>query len=310
MFRLGLVGVGSWGMRCAASVGRRSDARVVLYARASGSDDVALPGATRADDWHALVERARGGELDALIVATTPDHQAVVAKAAVLAGVPAVVEKPLGLSRTAAETVLEAVRSSAAPPPLVVDYLQLYTPGHRALRALVRDAGVSVVSIETEGSNQGPFRNFSSLYDYGPHDISLCLDLLGADAACHLGKVEKRAGAEGGELFDVELALGSTSIAMRVGNGATAKVRRFRATLADGRVLTSEPLASSERRLVDGGVSVPVGEELPLDVMISEFLERVGRFRAGERSRDDELRNAAFSVRVNEILDAIAQRTS
>jgi predicted dehydrogenase len=309
MFRLGLVGVGAWGMRCAATIERRGDARIVLYARASGADDVAIHGATRAENWQSLVHRAREGEVDALVVATVPEHQAEVARAAILAGIPAVVEKPLGLSHAAAERVLEAVRSSENPPPLVVNYVQLYAPGHRALRRLVRDAGVPVVSIATEGTSRGPFRSFSSLYDYGPHDISLCLDLLGAASPFRLARVERRAGADAGEIFDVELSLGSTSVSLRVGNGATTKTRRFTATLAGGRTLASEPLAPPERLLVDGGAPVRVAEALPLDVMFSEFLERVARFRSGERNREDELRSAEFSARVNEILEAIAQRT-
>jgi predicted dehydrogenase len=310
MFRLGLVGVGSWAMRCAATLARRDDCRITLYARGSGTGDVPIEGATRADDWRALLDRARRGELDGIVVATTPEHQAEVAEAAVLAGVPAVVEKPIGLSRTAAERVLTAVRSSQSAPPLLVNYVQLYTPGHRALRALVREAGVPLVSIETEGSNRGPFRRFSSLYDYGPHDLSLCLDLCGAQSPFHVLEVTKRPGAEAGELFEVELSLGSTRVAMRVGSGGSTKMRRFSATLAGGRTLTSEPLAPSERLLLDGGVPVPVSETLPLDVMFSEFLERVARFRAGLFDRETELRNAAFSVRVNEILDAIAKKTS
>ena len=310
MFRIGLVGVGSWGMRCAATLERRGDAHVVLYARASGAGDVAIRGATRAENWQSLLLRAQGGELDAIVVATTPEHQAEVARAAVLAGVPAVVEKPLGLSRAAAEHVLDAVRSSENPPPLCVNYVQLYTPGHRALRTLVRDAGVPVVSITTEGSNRGPFRRFSSLHDYAPHDISLCLDLLGSDGAIRLGEVVKRPGVDGGEIFDIDCSLGATRVAMRVGNGATTKTRRFSATLANGRTLTSDPLAPPERLLVDGGTAVPVSETLPLDLMFSEFLTRVGSFKAGERNRTDELRNAAFSVRVNELLDAIVEKTS
>jgi predicted dehydrogenase len=297
-------------MRCAATLERRGDARVVLYARGSGTGDVAIAGASRAENWQSLLDRARAGELDAVVVATTPEHQAEVARAAVLAGVPAVVEKPLGLSRAAAERVFEAVRSTDNPPPLAVNYVQLYTPAYRALRERVRDAAVPVVSIETEGSNRGPFRSFSSLYDYGPHDISMCLDLLGADAEFRLGNVVKRPGVDGGELFDAEFSLGSTRVALRVGSGATTKTRRFSATLAGGRTLTSEPLAPAERLLVDGGTWVQVAETLPLDVMFSEFLTRVGRFAAGERNRDEELRNAAFSVRVNGVLDAIAKQTS
>ena len=138
MIRFGLVGVGSWAQRYVATVLRRDDCRIDSFARSSRANDVTIAGATRVDGWPTLFERARGGDLDALIVATTPENQAEIANAAVRAGVPAVVEKPLGLSRAAAEGVLEGVRGSKNAPPLVVNYVQLYTPAHRRLCALVK----------------------------------------------------------------------------------------------------------------------------------------------------------------------------
>ena len=306
MIRLGLVGVGSWGQRYVATVLRRDDCRIVSFARSSGTSEVAIPGAKQVASSEALLELARDGELDALIVSTTPDHQAEVAAAAVAAGVPAVVEKPLGSSRADAERVLESVRVSKSAPPLVVNYVQLYTPGYRTLRALVERANTPLVSIASEGSNRGAFRSFSSLYDYGPHDLSLSLDLVGTNAPFRLEKATKRPGAGGGELFDAEFVLGDTRVSMRVGNGATAKTRRFSVTLAGGRTLSHDNLAPPESMLIDGGVPVPLDGTLPLDQMLSEFVERCERWKRGERDHARELRNAEFSVRVNEILDAIA----
>jgi predicted dehydrogenase len=310
MIRLGLVGVGSWGQRYIATVARRDDCRIVSFARSTAAGDVAIPGATQVASWRALVDRARGDELDAIVVATTPENQAEVAAEAVAAGVPAIVEKPLGLSRAAAERVLTSVRASDGAPPVVVNYAQLYTPGHRALRSLVSEAGAPVVSIASEGSNRGPFRRFSSLYDYGPHDLSLCLDLLGAGSAFRLEKVATRPGVDGGELFDAEFVLGPARVVMRVGNGATAKARRFSVTLSGGRTLTHDGLAEPGSMLVDDAKPVRVDATLPLDVMLSEFLGRCERWKRGERDHAFEVRSAEFSVRMNEILDTIARAAS
>jgi predicted dehydrogenase len=306
MIRLGLVGVGSWGQRYVATVLRLDDCRIVSFARSSGTSAVAIPGATRVASTRALLELARDGELDALVVSTTPAHQAEVAVAAVTAGVPAIVEKPLGSSRADSERVLESVRASKSTAPLVVNYVQLYTAGHRALRTLVERANAPLVSIASEGSNHGPFRGFSSLYDYGPHDLAMCLELVGTNAPFRLEKATKRRGADGGELFDAEFFLGETRVVLRVGNGATAKARRFSVTLAGGRTLSHDHLAPPEAMLTDDGVPVPMDGPLPLDRMLSEFVERCERWKRGERDHARELRNAEFSVRVNEILDAIA----
>jgi predicted dehydrogenase len=310
MIRFGLVGVGPWARRYVATIARRDDARIDAFARSSNADDVTIAGATRVDGWQTLLERARGGELDAVIVATTPENQAEVAHAAVRAGVPAVVEKPLGLSRDAAARVLEAVRASNDAPPLAVNYVHLYTPAHRKLSLLVREAGgpAAIAAIATEGTNRGPFRRFPSLYDYGPHDLSLCLDLLGMESPHRIEAARKLAGDGAGEIFEAELVFGSTRVALRVGNGARAKTRRFTVTLKDARTLTNDNLAPPESMLTENGKPVALDSALPLDVLLSEFIAHVARWKSGAHTGD--VRNAEFSVRVNEILDGIAVAAS
>jgi predicted dehydrogenase len=307
MIRFGLVGVGAWAKRYVATIARRDDCRIDLFTRSSRATDVTIEGATRVEGWPTLLERAHDGELDAVIVATTPENQAEVAEAAVRAGVPAVVEKPLGLSRSAADRVLRAVRASSKVPPLCVNYVQIYTPAHRKLRELVREAGGSreIVSIASEGTNRGPFRSFSSLYDYGPHDLSLCLDVLGASATYRIEAARKLEGAEQGELFEARLLVAGAHVVFRVGSGASKKTRRFTVVLEGGRTLTNDDLAPPDSKLTDDGKPVPLEDALPLDVMLSEFAQRVDRWKAGERDHGAEIRSAEFSVRINEILDAV-----
>jgi predicted dehydrogenase len=298
MIRFGLVGVGPWAQRYVATIARRDDARIDSFARSPHAVDVTIAGATRVGDWQTLLARAERGELDAVIVATTPENQAEIAFAAVRAGVPAVVEKPLGLSSTAAERVLEAVRASNDAPPLAVNYVHLYTPAHQKLSTRVREAGgaAAIATIAT----------FSSLYDYGPHDLALCLDLVGSESPHRIEVAKKLGGDAEGEIFEVTLVLGSTRVALRVGNGARAKTRRFTLTLRNGRTFTNDDLAPPSSVLTENGKPVPLDSALPLDVMLSEFVARVERWKRGVRHHAEEVRNAEFSVRINQILDAVA----
>ena len=176
MKRLGLIGLGAWGQRYLETVRRREDCSITTLARAS-------EGTT----WREVLELARSGRLDGVIVATTPDSQVQIAKATLSAGIPALVEKPLGLSRAVAESVLRGMPDPS--PPLIVDYIHLYAPAYRRLKALVD--GSAVVGITSEGENRGPFRGWSPLYDYGSHDAALCLDLLGVDSPFHLRHVRR-----------------------------------------------------------------------------------------------------------------------
>ena len=174
--RLGLIGVGAWGRRYLETIARRQDCQVVAFARHTPGGGFSLAGAVPCESWRDLLGRAQDRALDGLVVATTPENQAEVAGAALAAGVPSLIEKPLGLSGAAAQDLCTALSRLPRKPPILINYVHLWAPSYRALRGLVREAqarGGKVTAIEAEGCSRGPFRGWSSLFDYGPHDLAL-----------------------------------------------------------------------------------------------------------------------------------------
>jgi predicted dehydrogenase len=308
VIRLGLVGVGAWGRRYVDTISRRADCRIVAFARGSSGRDFALPGAIQHDSWQVLLERAQQGDLDGVIVAATPTLQADVGVAALSAGVPSLIEKPLGLSAGAVERVRDALRSAMRKPPIVVNHVHLWAPAYRQLQALVRQGGVArVSSIESEGYSKGPFRGWSSLYDYGPHDIAMCLGLMGVDAPFVLEEVCARPPAEPqGTLLQARFKLGSAKSTIRVGNGGATKCRRFTATLSDGRTLVYDDLQPHPGKLLDSGRPVPVAPEMPLDQVLGDFLSQITLWMAGRFGGEQAAASLELSARVSSILDEIA----
>ena len=312
MKRLGLVGVGVWGRRYIETVSRRNDCRIVAFARASPANDVDVPGAIRCESWRTMLQLVQRGDVDGIIVATTPDVQAEIAAAAALAGAPALVEKPLGLSRKAADNVLQSWRESERKPPIVVDYIHLFAPAYRGLKsAVLATSGgtAAIVDIESVGTNKGPFRNWSPLYDYGSHDVALCLDLLGANAPFRVHYARKLPTSAGlaGELVEASFDLDTVRVSVQLGNGAAAKSRRFAVTLAGGRTIVYDDCRPHPFKLVDRGEPIPVSERMPLDAALAYFLERIALWARG--GGDDEHASASlgFAVRVAAILDAVAE---
>ena len=60
-----------------------------------------------------------------------------------------------------------------------VNHVYLYHPLFRLLKKKIEDK-VNLKSIYTLGGNYGPFRrDVSSLWDWGPHDLSMCLEIIG-----------------------------------------------------------------------------------------------------------------------------------
>ena len=309
MKRLGLVGVGAWGQRYKKTIEGRGDCRIAAVARRSIRDESIAPGATVCDDWQALVQMAVRRDLDGVIVATTPENQLEIAVACATQGVPLIVEKPLGLSQADVERVRSSLIDGRARAPFLVDYVHLWSPAYRDLRRLVDEAGgpPAIVGIEMEGCNRGPLRSFSSLYDYGPHDVSMALELVGGDAAFRLiDAASTRSDSAGHCLYEVQLELGRVPVHMRVGNGATAKSRRVAVTVGKGRQLVYDDTRQHPFKLCDGDAPVPVAPTPPLDAVLAAFLEMIDIWKRG--AWVPEGRALALSARVNEILDSIAAK--
>jgi predicted dehydrogenase len=308
MKRLGLIGLGAWGKRYVQTIGRRTDCQVVAFARASASGGEDIPNAQRFSSWRALVQAgAHDLPLDGVIVATTPDNQVEVALSAVAWGIPALVEKPLGISRGGAQSVLDAMRACAAPPPVMVDYIHLCAPGYQRLRSLAQSAGRPVVAIEAEGFNKGPFREWSALHDYASHDLAMCLDLLGRDVpfVLHEGRRISPVDAKGA-LHEFRFDLGAARVVMRSGNGAETKARRLAVHFDDGRELVYDDLLPHPDKLHDSGQAVPVDETLPLELVLTQFFAQCDEWRNGTLAPEAAMETVRSSTRIAELLDALA----
>ena len=310
MIRLGLVGVGPWGRRYIEAIGRRTDCRIAAIARRSGEKiDVPLPDVRRRQTWNDLVQDVTRGELDGLIVATEPHSQAEIAAACLASGAPALVEKPLGLTAEDAEAIL-GWPGPAAAPPLIVDFIHLWAPAFRELKARVTSDSADTIShIESRGENWGPFRGWSAVYDYGVHDVAMCLDLLGRCAAFRIDDTrwKKRDPATGAGLLETDLALDGVAVTIRVGNEAEAKARRFAVSLRSGRTLVYDDLQPVERKLTDGGAPVAIDSVSPLDVVLTDFCGQIETWRRRELSTDAALEWLELSAAVSRILDAITR---
>jgi len=173
--RVGLIGAGRWGqvyLRTLRSLGRR--VRVThLAVRHPGRLRGIPAGIAIAKDWRQLIQ----ADCDAVIIATPAAAHAAMLDACLDARKPCIVEKPLCLDVRTAERLDRRVRSMGVP--VLVNHTHLFSPAYRRLKEELASRRERIRSILSEGMNLGPFgRETPALWDWGPHDISLCLDLL------------------------------------------------------------------------------------------------------------------------------------
>jgi predicted dehydrogenase len=297
--RLGLAGAGAWGRNYIRTIGGLTNVRLACVASRNPQTAKVVPaGCAVVPDWRALLDPAF---VDGVIIATpTPTHTAV-ALAAIDRGLPVLVEKPLTTD------VVEARRFQARAGEkqvlVMVEHTQLFHPAYRKLKSLLPQLG-GVKALRGMAGRIGPFRaDTSVLWDWGSHDVAMCLDLIGMPPSSIAAKVVERASIEGHEGESIEIELGfPCGIAARllVSNILREKTRRFTA-LGDRGALTYDDTAADKLRLQQDGSqqAIAVDAELPLTIAVREFAQAITA-----RSRDT--RSIDLAVQVVEVLSACA----
>lgn len=115
--------------------------------------------------------------VDGVLIATPAATHARIALPYARAGVPTFIEKPMAASLKEAEVLAAAATSSGAL--VQVGHVHLHNPAYLKLKELRSRVG-EVRWLSFEGMNRGPVRDdVSVLWDWGPHGVSMALDLLG-----------------------------------------------------------------------------------------------------------------------------------
>ncbi len=274
--RLGLLGAGRWGKAYIRTIAALDGANLAAVASANPETaSLVPPGCLIERDWRAVVASPR---VDAIIIATPPALHHDMAREALLAGKPVLVEKPFTLDvRQAEELAALAERRGLA---LMVEHTHLFAPAFRALAARVPTLG-GIRSIRGRGNADGPVRaDVPVLWDWGSHDVSMCVDLLGRPAQQSARRLERRAGIANAERVAIALAWsGSVAADIEVSNISVPKRRQFEVECRNGSLLYDDlaPVKLTETGR-DGIVKpIAVPSDMPLTAAVSTFVGAASR---------------------------------
>lgn len=197
--KLILVGSGRWGQR---------------YIETLSTFDVKLAIAHR-DNWRHIIDQGADG----VIVCTPPSSHIEIATYSLDKNIPTMIEKPLSLSLEEA-SVLKKYQT-----PTLINNIHLFSENYKKLKDIINDKRVCINKITSSGFNRGPIREYSSLWDYGSHDLSMILDLtksLPTNAYCEEIKTEY------GHLYGIKLEFANGLVTESlVGSGGKKSVRKL-----------------------------------------------------------------------------------
>lgn len=221
------------------------------------------------DEWRSIIER---DDIDGVIVATPPQSHLEIAKYALTRGMPTLVEKPFTLSLRDAEFLANI--SDSKRIPCIVGYTHLFAPKFQDLISQVGTIG-HLRSVETIGLNDGPVRdNVPVLWDWGSHDISMCIKLLGRqNQSAKIIEIQRDSVQKNREKISVNAVFGSNILTkMEFGNIAKNKIRRF-TLIGSQKTLTYEGLGQSIKHRTGKSKLPSVDRQFstPLERQILEF---------------------------------------
>ncbi len=281
--RLGLVGAGRWGKRYISTISRMEGLTLAHLASANPESAKLIPSSCRlSSDWHAVTADRT---LDGIILATPPATHLEIAHAAIGNCLPVLVEKPMTLSVAEARSLVDHARRSDVL--VMVGHTHVFSSAFRQLKSRGDSLG-PLLWTQSAGGNRGPFRpDTPVLWDWGPHDIAMCLELFRVTPmAVEARRVAAVRFAEGvGEAIEIAVDFGDGRRAgIRVSNIDERKQRRFEATYAGG-TLFYDDLADEKlvfrRSPSSPGEAIPLDGSLPLANEIGEFCRCI---TSGQRS--------------------------
>lgn len=304
--RLGLVGAGRWGRNYIRTLGAKDGAVLQAVASRNPATAALLGGACRIHaNWENLLEEP----LDGVIVATPPSTHLAIAARFVERGMPVLIEKPLCLDL--GEAI--AFRDTAARlrVPVVVNHVHLFSPAYRLLKELSPSLG-KITGIVSAGGRHGPVRpDTPALWDWGPHDVAMALDLVGAEPIAVSGRCTLRRPAASGfkENYEIELEFAAPVTArIAIGNAMPA-ARRLEVT-HDGGTLVYDDFADRKLAYRAAGTTpdVRVREAIAASDLSRPPLEfALGCFCAAIRTADPDPRQLDLAVGVVRVLDLVGR---
>lgn len=174
MIRLALIGLGAWGKNYLTTAKQISGMQITHLCAQTPMTLQAFPDTyrktTRYQDF--LKEE---GTIDGVIIATPPATHFEIARDFIQRRIPVLIEKPVVVSCPQGRRLAELVRTSESI--VMAGHIFTYHGAFQKLLELSKGIG-RIKFVMTEGCDFGPFRrDISALWDWLPHDVSLCLKL-------------------------------------------------------------------------------------------------------------------------------------
>lgn len=214
--------------------------------------------------------------VDGVIIATPPETHSIILQDCIYHLLPALVEKPLCMSLKEANALRDYVKTSKVP--VMVGHTQLYNPAY--VEFCSRFKSQKPKTIQSKVSSFGPFRDKTPmLWDWAPHDLSMCLNLL-KEMPTKVSAVQtSHANYPNSGQLEINLEFKATKANIYINNLSANKYRAFVGTSS------FQTMSMFDEELYEGRsdriFQIQVPKERPLKCVVDAFVEAIETSQGG-----------------------------
>ena len=278
---IGLIGFGRWGQTIARSLDNNKYCKIsALVSNHPVASDQIPQDCTV---YSTSVEMYRKHSITAVIIANSPKDHYQEALLALENNLPTWIEKPLTAnSEESLDLLAVATRLNSR---VFVDHIFVHSFGWSIFKNASHDMG-KLIRVQSKGGAPLPIRDsISPLWDWGPHDISLVLDLVGLKPLSISAGLQANTVFAKKSTFNTKLDLkfpGGILTSSIFGNNFSEKTRELKAYFEFGQLEISNfdngPILKIQNHLTQKQevVEIPIPRvPRPLDAAITQFLKLV-----------------------------------
>ncbi len=172
---IGLIGLGRWGTKMVKACKNISCLKLKCVASKNPDATELIPSDCKIYlDWRDMITYQK---LDGVIICTPPKTHLEIAQSFIKAGIPILIEKPLTLNLNEAKAIYKLAKFYNTI--VMTDFIYLFNYKFEALKDSLKLIG-DIKYILTKAGNFGPYRQDTPvLWDWGAHDLSILINLMG-----------------------------------------------------------------------------------------------------------------------------------
>jgi len=270
---LALIGAGNWGKNYIKTINSLDNAKINYLVTSNPQNKLLVknPNCKIIRKWEELINK---DDIDGIIIASPSSTQANLAINFINEKIPLLLQKPLAINIEDANNIKELVNEKESL--VLVDHTYLFHPAYEYLKNKVLN-DKTIIFINSKGCNYGPFRkDISVLWDWGPHEIYMCMDLMNSfPKIIDVKKTSLNSKNVNGELITVDMEFpGSIKTTSTFGNIQKTKERYLRIHTDKGLIIFDDCINNSlilENK--DQKYIYNVSDELPLNRVVKYFID-------------------------------------